>query len=109
MAIRVLPEARSDLREAIRHYRAIKPPAVGKELALRVLVAFKRAVTSVEAMPLSRPEHPDIPGARWVLLEDFPYMAFYTVKDGDVVIVALEYASRDYVDRVAGRVQSGRR
>ncbi|HEV3194229.1 MAG TPA: hypothetical protein VGY54_27175 [Polyangiaceae bacterium] len=51
---RVLPEARTDLREAIRHYRAIKPPAVGKELAARVLDAFKQAVQSVEAMPLSR-------------------------------------------------------
>jgi hypothetical protein len=63
MAIRVLPEARSDLGDAIRHYRAVKPPAVGKQLATRVLDAFKQAVASVESMPLSRPEHPDIPGA----------------------------------------------
>jgi hypothetical protein len=45
---RVLPEARADLREAIRHYRAIMPPAVGKQLAARVLDKFKQAVLSVE-------------------------------------------------------------
>ncbi len=105
MAVRVLPEARDDLREAIRHYRAVSPPALGKALAARVLDSFKRAVESVADMPLSRPEHPDIPGARWVLLERFPYMAFYTVQQRDVVVVALEYASRDYVTRVAGRVR----
>jgi hypothetical protein len=37
---RVLPEARTDLREAIRHYRAIKPPAAGRKLAERVLDAM---------------------------------------------------------------------
>jgi plasmid stabilization system protein ParE len=104
MAIRVLPEASSDLRDAIRHYRAVKPPAVGKQLATRVLDAFKQAVASVESMPLSRPEHPDIRGARWVLLERFPYMAFYTVREGEVVIVAVEYASRDYIDQVVHRI-----
>jgi plasmid stabilization system protein ParE len=105
MAVRVLPEARDDLRDAIRHYRAVHPPAVGKQLAARVLDAFKNAIASVESMPLSRPEHPDIPGARWVLLERFPYMAFYTTREGEVVVVALEYASRDYIDRVASRLQ----
>jgi hypothetical protein len=48
MASRVLPEARADLREAIRHYRAVKPPALGKQLAARVLDAFKQAVRSIE-------------------------------------------------------------
>jgi plasmid stabilization system protein ParE len=105
MAVRVLPEARGDLREVIRHYRSINPPALGKGLAGRVLDAFRRAVESVESMPLSRPEHPDIADARWVLLERFPYIAFYTVKDGDVVVVAVEYASRDYVERIANRVR----
>lgn len=53
--------------------------------------------------------HPHILGARWVLLEGFPYMTFYAVKDGDVVVVAVEYASRDYVDRIADRVRGARR
>jgi plasmid stabilization system protein ParE len=104
MAIRVLPEARGDLRDAIRHYRAVKPPAVGKQLATRVLDAFKRAVASVASMPFSRPEHPDIPSARWVLLERFPYMVFYTLREGEMVIVAVEYTSRDYIERVLDRV-----
>jgi plasmid stabilization system protein ParE len=108
MASRVLPEARADLREAIRHYRAVKPPALGKQLAARVLDAFKQAVRSIEEMPLAQPEHPDIPGARWALFRDFPYIAFYTVKGSDVVVVAVEYATRDYVDRVTNRVRSGR-
>jgi plasmid stabilization system protein ParE len=107
MSVRVLPKARSDLREAIRHYRAIRPPAIGKQLAGRVLEAFKHAMASVEAMPLSRPEHPDIVGARWVQLERFPYVAFYTVKDGGVVVVAVEYATRDYVERVEERIRRG--
>jgi hypothetical protein len=50
-----------------------------------VLDTFKRAVESVDAMPLSQPEHPDIPGARWVLFKDFPYIAFYTVKENQMV------------------------
>jgi plasmid stabilization system protein ParE len=54
-------------------------------------------------MPLSRPEHPDIRGARFVLFEGFPYLAFYAVKGRDVVVVSVEYATRDYVDRVAKR------
>ena len=29
--------------------------------------------------------------------------AFYTVKDGDAVVVAVEYATRDYVDRITKR------
>ncbi len=45
MAIRGLPEARIDLREVIG--RAIKPPAVRKELATRMLTAFNRAVASL--------------------------------------------------------------
>jgi hypothetical protein len=72
MSFRVLPEARGDLREAIRHYRAVKPPAIGKRLAARVLDSFNQAIASVEAMPLSRPVHSDIAGARWVQLERFP-------------------------------------
>jgi plasmid stabilization system protein ParE len=105
MTVRVIPEARVDLREAIRHYRAVKPPAVGKQLAVRVLDAFKHAVRSVETMPLSQPEHPDIRGARWVLFDNFPYIAFYTVKDDNVIVVAVEYASRDYIERVTSRVR----
>lgn len=103
MAIRVLPEARDDLREAVRYYRNVSPPALGKELAGRVLAAFRHAITSVEAMPLSRPEHPDIPGARYVIFRRFPYLAFYTVKGGDIVVVSIEYATRDYIERVAKR------
>jgi plasmid stabilization system protein ParE len=47
----------------------------------------------------------DIAGARWVLFQDFPYIAFYTVMDGEVVVVAVEYGTRDYVDRVIRRVR----
>ena len=108
MAVRLLPEARDDLREAIRYYRAIPPPATGRQLAARVLASFKDAMRDVELMPLSRPEHPDIPGARYVIFCDFPYLAFYTVKSGDVFVVSVEYATRDYVERVAGRVERTR-
>lgn len=105
MAAKVLPEARDDLRAAIRHYRKVKPPTVGKSLAARVMAAFKEAVGLVAMMPLSRPEHPYIPGARFVMFDGFPYMLFYTVVDEDVVVVAVEYATRDYVDRIARRTQ----
>jgi len=33
---------------------------------------------------------------------------FYTVVDGNVVVVAVEYATRDYVDRIARRTQGAR-
>jgi len=108
MATRVLPEARDDLRDAIRYYRNVKPPILGKELASRVMAAFREAVELVAEMPLGRPEHPDIPGARFVLFKGFPYLAFYTVKDGDVVVVAVEYATRDYVARITKRTEEAR-
>jgi len=105
MATRVLPEARDDLREAVRYYRDVRPPALGKQLAARIMAAFKSAVLQIEAMRLGRPEHPDIPGARYVMFEGFPYLAFYTVNGDDVVIVAVEYATRDYVDRISKRTE----
>ncbi len=104
MATRVLPDARDDLREAVRYYRNIKPPVLGKQLATRMMAAVVRAAS----MSLGRPEHPDIPGARYVMFEGFPYMLFYTVLERDVVVVAVEYATRDYVDRIAQRTQGGR-
>jgi len=108
MPTRVLPEARDDLREAIRYYRNVKPPVLGKQLATRVMAAFKEAVGLIAAMPLSRPEHPDIPGARHVLFQGFPYMVFYTVVDGAAVVVAVEYVTRDYVERITRRTQGAR-
>lgn len=80
---------------------------LGKQLAARVMTSFKEAVGLVAAMPLSRPEHPDIPGARYVMFRGFPYMLFYMVVDKDVVVVAVEYATRDYVDRITRRTQGG--
>lgn len=108
MATRILPEARDDLLGAIRYYRNVKPPVLGKQLATRVMAAFKEALSRVAAMPLSRPEHPDIPAARYVMFRGFPYMLFYTVIDGGVVVVAVEYATRDYADRIAGRTRGAR-
>ncbi len=103
MAARILPAARDDLREAIRYYRNVNPPALGKRLAVRVLAAFREAVSLVQSMPRTRPEHPDIPGARYVILAGFPYVVFYTVKESDIIVVAVEYATRDYVERVSKR------
>jgi hypothetical protein len=42
------------------------------------------------------------------MFEGFPYMLFYTVRERDVVVVAVEYATRDYVDRIARRTQGAR-
>ena len=103
MAIRILREARDDLRSAVRYYRSVKPPVLGKQLAARLMVAFREALEPIAAMPLGCPEHPEILGARYLLFNGFPYHAFYTVKDGDAVVVAVEYATRDYVDRITKR------
>jgi plasmid stabilization system protein ParE len=108
MATRVLPEARDDLRTAVRYYRDIKPPVLGKQLAVRMMAAFKEAVGYAASMSLARPEHPELPGARYVMFQGFPYMLFYTVLERDVVVVAIEYATRDYVDRIAQRIQGAR-
>lgn len=107
MATRVLPDARDDLREAVRYYRNIKQPVLGKQLATRMMAAFKECVRAA-SMSLGRPEHPDIPGARYVMFEGFPYMLFYTVFERDVVVVAVEYATRDYIERIARRTQGAR-
>ena len=103
MTIKVLPEAREDLREAVRYYRSIQPPDVGRQLAERVLAAFRQIARQIAEMPLSAPEHPDIAGTRFVPVDSFPYLVFYTVKDGNAVIVSVEYATRDYVARVGRR------
>lgn len=108
MATRVLPDARDDLREAIRYYRNIKPPVLGKQLAARMMAAFKEAVVRAASMSLGHPEHPDIAGGRYVMFDGFPYILFYTVLERDVVVVAVEYATRDYVDRIARRTQGAR-
>jgi hypothetical protein len=42
MPTRVLPEARDDLREAIKYYRNIKPAVLGKRLATRVRLRSRR-------------------------------------------------------------------
>lgn len=59
-------------------------------------------------MPFSRPGHPDIPNARYVIFPRFPYLAFYTVKGDDIVVVSVEYATRDYVERVAKRTAAAK-
>ena len=101
MVVRVLAEARADLREAARYYRHVPPPALGRKLAARLLEAFGDAVRSAEAFGAFRAEHPDIPLAHFVPLPGFPYLLFYTVaKDGDVFVISVEYATSDYVDRV---------
>jgi plasmid stabilization system protein ParE len=81
---------------------------LGKLLAARVMAAFKDAVRLIAAMPLSRPEHPHIPNARYAMVHGFPYLLFYTVAGDDVVVIAVEYATRDYVDRIARRTEGGR-
>jgi plasmid stabilization system protein ParE len=104
MTARILPEAREDLREAVRYYRSIRPPALGRQLAERVLAAFRDATRQITESPLARPEHPDIPGARFVQLQSFPYLVFYAVGERTVIIVSVEYATRDYVARITGRM-----
>ena len=47
MAIRVLPEARDDLRDAASYYRALPPPKVGRELAARIFQDFRQALMAV--------------------------------------------------------------
>jgi plasmid stabilization system protein ParE len=104
MALHVLRRARDDLRDIARFYRAIPPPKVGKRLAARVALEFQGAMATVVAMPLSRPEHPDLPGVRYVLFPKLPYMAFYVVDGTDIAVIAVEHSSSDYVVHVLTRV-----
>ncbi|MGH7294649.1 MAG: type II toxin-antitoxin system RelE/ParE family toxin [Polyangiaceae bacterium] len=103
MAVRVLADARDDLRDAAAYYRAIPPPRVGRQLAARVVRAFNLALAGIAAMPLSRQEHPDLPGVRWVQLPTLPYLAFYLVDGADVVVLAVEHDASDYAARVQRR------
>jgi plasmid stabilization system protein ParE len=106
MAARVLREARDDLRDVARFYRAVPPPKVGRQLAARVFSEFEASLHSVVAMPLSRPEHPDIPAVRYVLFPKLPYLAFYVVVGPDIVVIAVEHGASDYAARVLRRVGS---
>ena len=103
MAIRVLPEALDDLRDAASYYRALPPPKVGRELAARIFQDFRYALAAVADVPLSRQEHPEIPGVRWVHFGTFPYFAFYLVDGTDIVVVAVEHDASDYAARVQRR------
>jgi hypothetical protein len=40
---------------------------------------------------------------------DFPYLVFYTVQGATVVVVAVEYATRSYIDRIAKRISAAKR
>ena len=104
MAVRLLPEARDDLREAVKYYRKVSPPVLGRQLAQRILAAFHECMKGVASAPNARPLHPDIPGVRFVAFRGFPYIAFYAVQSEDVVVVAVEYATSDYTRRVAARL-----
>lgn len=106
MAVRVLREARDDLRDAAKFYRAIPPPNVGRQLAARVIGEFKDSLPTVVAMPLSRPEHPEIPGVRYVPFPKLPYLVFYVVDGNDIVVIAVEHEASDYADRVLRRTDS---
>ena len=108
MAARVLRRARDDLRDAAKYRRAIPPPRVGRYLAARVVSVFNASLPTVVAMPLSRPEHPEMPGVRYVLFARFPYMAFYVVDGDDIVVIAVEHTASDYASRVLRRVGSAR-
>ena len=102
----VRPEARADLRDAARYYRNVAPPALGKKLAARLMTSFRDCIHTIEALAHTRPEHPDIPGARFVAFPGFPYLVFYTVNDdGNIYVVAIEYATSDYVEQVPTRVE----
>lgn len=103
MAIRILRAARDDLRGIVRHYRSIPPPKTGRELASRVVDELQKALEAVQTMPLSRQEHPDIPGVRLVHLATFPYCAFYLVEPDTIVVVSLEHDASDHVARVLRR------
>jgi plasmid stabilization system protein ParE len=104
MAARVLREARDDLRDVIRFYRAIPPPSTGRRLAARIVNEFNASLPDVVAMPLSRPEHPDIPGVRYVLFATLPYLMLYVIDGPDVVVIAVEHGASDYTNRVLRRV-----
>ena len=104
MAARVLRGARDDLRDAARYYRAIPPPRVGRQLAARIVSEFNASLPTVVAMPLSRPEHPDVPGVRYVLFARFPYMAFYVIDGNDIVVIAVEHTASDYASRVLRQI-----
>jgi plasmid stabilization system protein ParE len=86
-----------------RFYRAIPPPKLGQQLAGRAVEEFKVALGVVGAMPLLRPEHPDIPGVRMVHFPRLPYFAFYLVEGADIVVIAVEHDASDYAARVLRR------
>ena len=77
-------------------------------LAARVVAASTEAIRNSAGMPDSSPMHPDIPGSRFIALRGFPYLVFYTVTGPELVVLAVEYATRDYVARVTARVERHR-
>jgi plasmid stabilization system protein ParE len=82
------PEARTELRESVRHYEA-EAAGLGAEFAAEVRVAIDWARENPYAGTPSEAE------TRRKLLQRFPYALIYLVEDEQIFIVAIMHQRRE--------------
>ncbi|MBI5362098.1 MAG: type II toxin-antitoxin system RelE/ParE family toxin [Planctomycetes bacterium] len=87
MNVRLLPEAEEDLVEAARWYRAAR-----RELGSEFLRAAEARLEKLGRMPVAFPIV--LRTVRRSTLRRFPYSFFYTVRNGELVVLACLHVSR---------------
>ncbi len=85
--MRFLSPAREELRRAVKHYEA-ETPGLGSELAAQV----EHAVQQVAEFPMLGRPHPA--GVRQVVIQRFPFSIIYSVREPEVVIIAVTHHRR---------------
>ncbi len=89
LRIAVDPEAESEIDEAAAWYEA-RRTGLGLEFLAAVDRAFSSITGNSERFPVWKQGHP----FRRYLLKRFPYVVFYEIEDGRVVIWAVAHAHR---------------
>lgn len=97
----VLPEAETEIQEAMRWYEH-RRPGLGEEFFGTVERAMQRAAEA----PLRWRTWPDETRFRRVVAGRFPYLLFYGVRGDTIEVVAIAHAKREpgyWRERVRGR------
>ncbi len=86
----VLPEAKQDIREAMRWYKRQR-----RGLGAEFVGVVDAGLAQLFANPLAFATWPDDERYRRFVLHRFPYLVFYELRPDAVEVVAVAHASRE--------------
>ena len=87
--LRVAPEAEEELAAAAEWYEA-RRPGLGVELVASIDGAFEEILAAPLSCAVWWPNRP----YRKKIIRRFPYVIFFTLDDGAVIVVAIAHARR---------------